>query len=285
MTCARCGAQNPDGNLYCQSCGMPLAAAAAAPQPATPPGPPPGMAPPAYASPPSYASPFYAPAMATPPVHRTPWMVIIAAVVALVVVMTGFGTALAVLNSARNSSTDGGGGIADLASPSPETSPSPVASPIPTPTSGTQSNDGESVTLPAGWSVTDRNSETLVLSDPNDEGEVTVASGASSPAQTAQDNKSTVDSELKGKYPDTRPCPGTTTTNASFNGAKGIDWTLCLTLTDGTNSVPAAASIFAGANSDGSVYYVVIVVTRADDLSHYLGVVRPVLATVHWKLA
>src|SRR5207253_11291857 len=44
LTCARCGAQNPDGNLYCQTCGTPLTAAGAvagAP-PTAPPAAPPG---------------------------------------------------------------------------------------------------------------------------------------------------------------------------------------------------------------------------------------------------
>ena len=247
-------------------------------------GPPAFASPPGYAAQPGYASPYYAPAVATPPVHRTPWMVIIAAVVALVVILAGIGTAITVLGN-RNAATNGGGGIADVSSPSPETSPSPVGSPVPTPTTGTQSNDGVSVTLPAGWTVSSQDSESLVLSDPNNEGEVTVASGSSSPAQTAQDNKNTIDTSLKSKYPDTRNCTGTTTTNGSFNGAKGISWTLCLTLTDGTHSVPAAASIFAGANASGSIYYVVIVLTRQENLSHYLTVVRPVLASVHWKLS
>ena len=239
--------------------------------------------PPGYAPPPGYASPYYTPAVATPPVHRTPWMVIIAAVVALVVIMAGIGTAITVLGN-RNASTNGGG-IADVSSPSPETSPSPVGSPVPTPTTGTKSNDGVSVTLPAGWTVTSQDSESFVLSDPDNEGDVTIASGSSSPAQSAQDNKNTIDSSLKSKYPDTRNCTGTTTTTGTFNGAKGISWTLCLTLTDGTHSVPAAASIFAGANASGSVYYVVIVLTRQENISHYLTVARPVLASVHWKLS
>jgi hypothetical protein len=210
-------------------------------------------------------------------------MVILAAVVALVVIMAGVGTLIAVLGN-RNSPSNNGS-VADLASPSPEASPSPVGSPVPTPTSSaTQSNDGVSVTLPAGWTVADQDSETLVLTDPNSEGEITIASGASVPAQTAQDNKTSIDQGLKGKYPDTRNCPGTTTSSATFNGAKGIAWTLCLTLTDGTHSVPAAASVFTGANSSGSVYYVVIVLTQQDDLSHYLSVAKPVLASVHWKL-
>jgi hypothetical protein len=243
------------------------------------------MAPPAFAGPPGYASPYYVPTVATPPVHRTPWMVIIAAVVALVVVMAGVGTAIAVLGNANRTNNTGGGGIADVPSPTPATSPSPIASPTTTPTGpASESNDGVSVTLPAGWTVASKDSETLILSDPNNEGDVTVASGSSSPAQSAQDNKNTIDSELKSKYPDTRNCPGTTTTNGSLNGAKGISWTLCMTLTDGTHSVPAAASIFAGANSSGSVYYVVIVLTRQENLTHYISVAKPVLATVRWKL-
>src|SRR3981081_376602 len=126
LTCARCGAQNPDGNQFCQARGTQLTAVVGAPPPAPPEAPPasppapswvaaPPAAPPAdppqgppaapsppsfaYASPPplpvSYASPYYSPAAAAPqvPVHRTPWMLIIAAVVGLVVVLAGGRTA------------------------------------------------------------------------------------------------------------------------------------------------------------------------------------------------
>ena len=77
----------------------------------------------------------------------------------------------------------------------------------------------------------------------------------------------------------------TSTTNTTFNGAKGISWTMCFTLTSGSHSVPAAASIFAGANASGSVYYVVMVLTRQDNLQAYLNVTKPVLQGVHWKLS
>ena len=241
------------------------------------------MAPPAFAGPPGYASPYYSPAVPTAPVHRTPWTLIIAAVVALVILMAGFGTALALIG-ARPPSTNGGG-IAELPSPSPATSFSPVASPTTVPTGpSTVSNDAVSLTLPAGWTVANKDSAEIDVEDPNNEGEVEVASGSSSPAQTAQDNKTSIDNELKAKYPDTRECPNTKTTSTAFNGVKGISWTLCMTLTDGVHSVPAEASIFAGANSNGSVYYVVIVLTRQGDLTNYLKVAKPVLATVHWKL-
>src|ERR1700737_1342283 len=115
MTCARCGAQNPDGNQFCQACGTPLTQAAVAPPsaprppapswlaaPPPPPPPPPAAPPPtAYATPAAlpvaYASPYYSPAGAMPqaPVHRTPWVLIIGAVAILILLMAGAATAIA----------------------------------------------------------------------------------------------------------------------------------------------------------------------------------------------
>jgi hypothetical protein len=294
LTCARCGAQNPDGNLYCQACGTQLTAAGAVATtaPAAPPAPPPGafagppvgIAPP-VAGPTGYQSPYYTPSGVAAPVHRTPWMLIIAGVLALTVLMAGLGTALAVIGN-RNSSAGGSGVGSPLTTPSPGVTPTPVASPTSKPgTTTTESNDGLTVPVPPGWSVASKDTETIVLMDPNTDGDVTLASGPSSPAQSAQDNKTSIDGYFKGKYPDTRNCPNTSTTNTTFNGAKGISWTMCFTLTSGSHSVPAAASIFAGANASGSVYYVVMVLTRQDNLQAYLNVTKPVLQGVHWKLS
>ncbi len=301
LTCARCGAQNPEGNLYCQSCGNPLAAvpAAAAPPPyppGAPPepqafvGPPPGIAPPVagptgYQAPTGYQSPYYAPSAPVAPVHRTPWMLIIAAVVALTVLMAGCGTALAILGNRGTANNSGPGVGTELPSPTPGVTPTPIASPTSAPLGATtESNDGVSVKVPAQWSVANKDVESITLSDPNSEGTVTVASGPSSPPQTAQDNKNTVDTELKTRYPDARNCPNTTTITTSFNGATGISWTMCFTLTQGGHSLPAAASLFAGANSTGSVYYAVLVLTRQDNLSAFLVKAKPVLQSVQWKL-
>lgn len=220
------------------------------------------------------------------PVHRTPWTLIIAAVVALIVLMAGFGTALAVITN-RGSSNTGGSAIgSDIPSPTPGATPSPVASPTPTPLGATtETNDGLSVKVPQGWSVASKDVESIILTDPNGEGSVTFASGPSSPTQTAQDNKSTVEGYFKSKYPDTRACPNTTATAGSYNGAKGISWTLCFTLTEAGHSVAAAASLFAGANASGSVYYIVMVFTRQDNLQAYVAESRPVLQSVVWKLS
>jgi len=278
LTCAHCGAQNPDGNLYCQSCGSPLAAPPAAAAPPSPPpgppgfvGPPPVAGPTGYQAPTGYQSPYYAPAAPVAPVHRTPWMLILAAVVALTILMAGCGTALAILGSRSTANNTGPGVGTELPSPTPGVTPTPIASPTSAPLGATtESNDGVSVKVPAQWSVANKDVESITLSDPNSEGTVTVASGPSSPPQSAQDNKNTVDTELK--------------TTTSFNGATGISWTMCFTLTQGGHSLPAAASLFAGANSTGSVYYAVLVLTRQDNLPAFLVKAKPVLQSVQWKL-
>src|SRR5207253_2029709 len=61
-------------------------------------GPPPGIAPPVVAAG-GYQSPFYTPPAVPAAVHRTPWMLIIAAVLLLTVLMAGFGTAMAILGN------------------------------------------------------------------------------------------------------------------------------------------------------------------------------------------
>jgi hypothetical protein len=215
-------------------------------------------------------------------------MLIIAAVVALVVLMAGCGTALAIIGN-RASNNTSGSTISDLPSPSPGTTPSPVASPIPTPSTNSsgvviESNDGLSMPVPAGWSVASKDSEAIVLSDPNGEGSVTAGSGGSSPVQTAGDNKNTIDGYFKTNYPDARLCPGASVVSSTFAGAHGFSWSLCFTLTSGGHSVPAAASLFAGANSSGSVYYVVMVITRQDNLKAFVAEARPVLTGIRWKL-
>src|SRR5256885_16898145 len=96
LTCARCGAQNPDGNAFCQACGTPLAMAAATPAapPGPPPGPPVGMAPPAFSAG-GYQSPYYSPAGAPGPLHPAPLMLIFPAGRAPGGPMAGFGTPFA----------------------------------------------------------------------------------------------------------------------------------------------------------------------------------------------
>jgi len=289
LACPRCGTQNPDTNAFCQACGTPLASFIA--QPAAPPmGPPPGLAPPPpvvgpppSAPPPEYQSPYYAPAPGypQPPVHRTPWVLIVAAVVGLVVIMAGAGTAYAFLNN-RNSSSSSSSEL--LPSPSPAGSPSPIASPTATPASGGKaSNATFTVTVPAGWVIASKDSTTIALTDPNGNA-VAITSGTSNPPQTAQQNKDALDKSLAAKAPDAHQCANTKVTNGSVNGAPGIFWQMCFTLTSGSQSVQAAAPLFAGANADGSVYYGIVLLTLATNKDNFITEAAPVLASIQWGL-
>lgn len=318
LTCARCGAQNPDGNQFCQACGTPLMAAVA-PMPAAPAwiasppqspasatGAPPqapawsaappqaqrsapsSTAPPlAYASPPpapvAYASPYYTPTAAFPqaPVHRTPWILILAAIFGLIVLMAGCGTAIALFNNGKASVT--GGITSDVPSPTPAGSPSPIVSPSSL-TGPSASNVGMTVPVPAGWVVDSKDNQQITLADPSGAGVMTVASAASNPTSTAEEQKNSVDQVFTSKYPDTKPCPNTKTTTGSLNGPQGIFWTICFTLTSGSQSAPAAASMFVGTNVDGSVFYGVILLTRQDNLQNFLTEAAPVLKGIQWKL-
>ena len=282
VTCARCGSQNPDGNQFCQACGTPLAVAAMQPAaaPSALPGPPATPPPP----PPGYQSPYYAPSAVgpQPPVHRTPWTLIIAAIVVLVLLMAGCGTAIAVLGS-RSINNNQGVGV--LPSPSPAGTPSPVGSPTPgTTASGTVSNNGVTFNLPAGWTVVNKDDQSITISNADSTGSITIGSGASNPPQNAQQNKDTVDKFFQGKYPDTKTCSGSKTQAATLNGAAGIVWELCFTLTSGGQSVPAAAPLFAGANADGSVYYVILILATQADVKAFVANAGPLLDSIQWKL-
>lgn len=278
LACPRCGTQNPDGNAYCQACGTPLSAPVAATAGAFA-GPPPGMAPPA-----AYQSPYYPPSGPPVAVHRTPWILIIAGVVVLTLVMAGAGTALALLGN-HSSQLGSNTTVGDIPSPTPGITPSPVASPTGTSATGLQSNDGFSLNVPSGWAIDSKDNETMVISDPNGEGSVTVSSGASIPAATAQQNKDEILSTLKTKYPDVRECANTRTTNTTLSGAPGLSWTMCFTLTSGSQSAPAAAAVFVGANSSGSVYYLVMVLTVESNLASYNNTAKPLVQSVRWKLS
>ena len=256
---------------------------------APPPGPPPvSAAPPvAYASPPgapvAYANPYYSPTGAFPqaPVHRVPWVLILAAVFGLIVLMAGCGTAIALFNHGQAGVT--GTIAADVPSPTPAGSPSPIASPI-TPTGPTASNAGMTVPVPPGWVVDSKDDQQITLADPSGAGVLTIASAQSSPSSTAEEQKNSVDQEFGSRYPDTKPCPNTKTTSGSLSGQQGIFWTLCFTLTSGSQSFAAAASMFVGVNSDGSVFYGVILLTRQDNLQGFLTEAAPILKGIQWKL-
>jgi hypothetical protein len=132
--------------------------------------------------------------------------------------------------------------------------------------------------------VQTKDDQTITITNPNGDGSVSIGSGASSPSQTAQDNKATVDKFFRDKYPDTKNCTGSKTTTGSLNGASGIFWELCFTLSGGGQSIQAGAPLFAGANADGSVYYVVLMLTSQSNMKTFISDSAPVLASIHWNL-
>jgi hypothetical protein len=199
----------------------------------------------------------------------------------LIVLMAGCGTAIALLN--KGQVAVGGGITSDVPSPTPGGSPSPIGSPSSL-AGPTASNAALALPVPSGWVVDSKDNEQITLADPSGAGLMTVGSGSSNPPTSAQQQKDGVDQVFTSKYPDTKTCPNTKTTTGSLNGPQGIFWTICFTLTSGSQSAPAAASMFVGTNADGSVFYGVILLTRQDNLQNFLNEAAPVLKAIEWKL-
>ena len=232
-----------------------------------------------------YQSPYYTPSPTAPQpsVHRTPWILIVSGVVVLVIVMAGCGTAIALFNKSANVTVTGGI-TSGPPSPSPAGSPSPIPS-APTGAS-TETNAGITIPKPAGWTTFDNtDGESITLVSPSSDGQVTVASGQSNPKQTAQQRKQAVDAFFANTSPDAKDCPGSQTKTITLNGVPGISWTVCLTLTPSRGQpFPAVASLFCGANGDGSVFYEVMLLTFANNLSAFATEAAPILQGIQWKL-
>jgi hypothetical protein len=242
-------------------------------------------------------SPYYAASAVGPQhqVHRTPWVLIVRAVVGLVVIMAGCGTAIAFIGANRNSGQTSTTGIklvvpsptpaaSPSGSPSPNVTPSPATTPTPTSIGNTASNTGETVPVPSGWTVVRKDGIYILLADPTGAGSMKIGSGTSSSPQTAQQNKDAIDKAFVAQYPDTADCPNSKTETGTLGGASGIFWELCFTLTSGGQSVQAAAPLFAGANADGSVFYVVMLLTRQDNLDSFITESGPILQGIQWNL-
>lgn len=279
--CTRCGAQNPDGNLYCQACGTPLAAAApvaasSAPggQPSWLPSPaaaPPQYSAPTYPAPPQAQSPYYVPSAPAPAVRRMPWTMLVGPILIVTLVLVAGGVLWGLLHGQSDASS--GAGVTPSAAP--ETPP---------PGANVAENTGLWLIVPPGWTVTSKDGVSISLTDAANDGDVTAASSPSSPDRTAQQDMDAVNQALRSKYPDTQECSGHPVVASTFNGVQGLYWTLCLTLTSGGQGVPAVATMFAGANSDGSVVYLVTAITAQGNLANFTNEAKPVLQSIHWKL-
>jgi hypothetical protein len=123
------------------------------------------------------------------------------------------------------------------------------------------------------------------VTNPTGDASVVISSGEDNPPLTAQQIKDALDKEFTAKFPDTRTCPNTTTTNGSIGGVSGIWWQLCFTVTSGGGqSFPAEFSLWAGANSSGSIGYGVILFAQQSRMSAFMNEAKPVLASIQWKL-
>jgi hypothetical protein len=208
-------------------------------------------------------------------------VLIAGAVVALVVVMAGCGTALAIFTNRNGSQT---GAAVDLPSPSPAGTPSPVQqrSPVPVGTN-TASTSAVSVTVPSGWAASTSDPD-ITVTNPAGDGSIVLSSGQDNPPENAQQIKDIVDKSLTAQFPDTKVCPGTKTTNGTVGGVAGLWWQLCFTVTQGGQSFPGEMTLFAGANPSGSVGYGIILFTQASRMSTFFNDAKPILASVQWKL-
>jgi hypothetical protein len=292
VACSSCGAENPEGASRCEVCGAALTIVAAGPpSPAEgerestgdlPTGVGSGMATPAGYPSPNYVRTTPAP---TGTVHRLHWSRIVGAIAAALVLLSVSGLVIALISGQLAGSTSSPGISGQPPSPSPSGTPNPSSSPSPVQTGPTQSNNGESVPVPTGWSVVNIDSQNITLTDSSGAGSVTVASGPSSPTETAEQKRDSINRYFESRYPDANPCPNSTSRSGELNGVSGIFWTLCFTFTTGGQSFPAASAMFVGANLDGSVYYEVAVLTSQDNMQSFVDESKPIVQGIQWKLS
>ncbi|MBV9100747.1 MAG: zinc ribbon domain-containing protein [Candidatus Dormibacteraeota bacterium] len=153
-TCARCGTQNPDSNAFCQQCGAPIAAAAAAQPPATAPSPP-GITP----VPPSAAPPPPLPPTAPPhAAARLSRNAIIAIAAASLLVVAGAVIAFAAIKHGPNAppsptSPPRPPSAAPTSAPTARPSAAPSATAAPNGGGQTVTADFATIAVPSGTSV------------------------------------------------------------------------------------------------------------------------------------
>jgi zinc-ribbon domain len=277
LGCARCGAQNPDGNNFCQNCGSPLAVAAAVATQATPLY---SVQPPA--PPPAYQSPYYVPAQPQQ-IGRTPWMLVVGVIVGVVLVMDACGVGIAIVVPKNVRTTTG----PTLGTPAPPNiSETPGAKPTPTQaTAGSQTLSIASltVTVPADFQIADKNDNQVTVETPDGDGLIQVESAKLPKPTTAQQLQQGVLASFKQKYPDANVCGSDD--NVEINGPSGSVVKICFTLTQqNAPATPAAAIYWMATNSALSVYYEVDGVTEADNFDGFMDATSPFVDSVSWKL-
>lgn len=260
--CATCGAQNPDGNRFCQNCGRPLVAAAAPP-------------------PPAYQNPYYAPqpGQAVVASRTSPWlligiigglvffMIIAVAVIAAVLLRPGPSPhPLPVANQTTAPST-----------PAPIGTPTPAATP-------SRSSGGSNVIKTSsfqvnapGWKTLHQDNLSVTLLSPQQDGTLQILGGQ---LKQQSDTKTFVDqflADIVNKYPGAKPC--LQPKSESHGGKDGIIVGACYTYTPQTGAAfPAADVIWASVDDSNNLFTYEVFCNTKDFDNVYNKEVLPVIA-------
>jgi hypothetical protein len=293
LVCARCATDNPQGNAFCVSCGAPLGGSppmappdAAPPQAASPPpllmDPAGGAAlPPAAAAggapflPPGYlagSSPYLLPP--PPPgaasVHRVPGAAIIAVIVAVLVIAGGGGVAYALLHKGGTTPAPAAGIPVSVPTSAPAgrpgSAPTPPAS---TPLSGPSGSTGgqtvdapfAKVFVPSGFSVTDQESDAVILTPDTGSNEaVGVQSELTGATSNAQLDQALLKGDQTNGDPSAKFCSTQAPSHAQVLGSGGAITadiiSICENLTPGNGPAFQAVDAYIDAvaqAADGSL--------------------------------
>src|ERR1700694_4213942 len=274
--CPNCGTQNPETNLFCQSCGAQLPARAqapvttAAPQPAAPPAPAPAPSP---ATPPwAPSSPYYTPTQPQT-LRRLPVGLIAGAVVALVILMSGVAVVAAAIAK----------GSGNNPQPSPHANLGTGNGPSPIPPARWWSNPSRCLTPAQGWTVKSKDDTSVLLNHGNPAGVAHFQAVKLSGSANATDVLQAIFDNLRKQAPDATICQQAQDLTAG--GVKGLYIVACFTSTpQGGQATKITDLIWGGVNSDGTIAYEFDALSADSDFNNFLNVVNPLQHTVQWKI-
>jgi len=280
--CARCGANNPDANRFCQNCGQPLTAAAAPPaQPAAPP-PPAAPAPPPPQ--PAYQTPYYQPQPGQAVmVHRSsPWLIIgiIGGLFAFMVVAVIVIAAILLRPSPAPNPRPVAQHTTVPSSPAPTSVPVARPAPTPTPSRSSGSNviktSSFQVNAP-GWKTLHQDSLSVTLLSPQGDGTLSILGGQ---LKQKTDTTTFLDqylADIAKKYPDARTC--LKPAQETHGGKDGIIVGACFTYTPQSGAAfPAADVIWASVDGNNNVFTYEVFCAAKDFDNVYNKEVLPVIA-------
>jgi zinc-ribbon domain len=217
--CLHCGAENPDDNTFCSSCGASLAG----PAPVAAPGAPvfPAGASPYLAAPPPVAAPL----------HRMSRNAVLAIAVSAVIVIGGAGVAFAALHKGGTTPVPAPNVPINVPTFAPTAAPTQSPATAPTPQSTSQAaSQGKIVTtpfasvfVPTGYTLSDQHSDYVVLTPSN--GQEEAVGVQSDPLLVGSTNTALDQALLQGDQQNGDPsaafCSSKAPSHAQLNGSAG----------------------------------------------------------------